>query len=151
MAASRSLAKLPPVASSRWCLVLTCALLAHAAWGVSRLPGKVIARRLEQIGEHRDQGAAAFLFAANRLTGAEAIDWVRANTPPNTVIAWTGDVKGAMEFAPALLWPRLLVAEHALGKSAQYAGRRIAETTRDGRRGRMVLVATGASLRVEVR
>jgi hypothetical protein len=140
---------LPRVPSFPWSRILAGALLLHVAWGVVRLP-KVHARRQDDVRAHRELGAAAAHFAANRLAGADAIPWVLASTPPDRVVAWTGSETGAIEFAAALLWPRLLVHEARL-HGDQHAGRPIATGTRDGRTGRIVITAERLALRVEVR
>lgn len=138
------MAKLP------WCRLLACALAAHIAWGLARVP-KVVGRRVAQVREHQQRGAVEALFRANDLEGGSAIAWLLANTPPHGVIAWTGTENGAMEFAPALAWPRLFVAASRLGPGGDHAGRPIAGGEVDGRRGRIVLVAASRELRLEVR
>ncbi len=127
------------------------ALAVHVAWGVARLPGKVIARRAEHVRAFERDGATRALFDANGLAGADAIDWLLAHTAPDAVVAWAGDETGAMEFAPALLWPRLVVAAEALGAGERWCGRAIARGRLGGRDGTFVLVGAGRELRLEVR
>jgi hypothetical protein len=141
---------LPLVAKLPWCRLLACALAVHVAWGLVRVP-KVVGRRIAHVRAHQQHGAVEALFRANDLEGAGAIAWLLANTPPHSVIAWTGTETGAMEFAPALAWPRLFVAASRLGPGGDHAGRPIASGELDGRRGRIVLVATPRELRLEVR
>jgi len=123
----------------------------HVAWGLLRVPTKCIGRRAEHLVEHRERGRAVALFEANGCQGADAIAWLLATTPPEAVIAWTGEGVGAMEFAPALAWPRLFVRAERLGPDPQHAGRTIATGAIDGRAGRIVLVAERRQLRLEVR
>lgn len=122
----------------------------HVVWGLARLP-KVVGRRIAHVREHQQRGPVEALFQANDLEGSSAIAWLLANTPPHGVIAWTGAESGAMEFAPALAWPRLFVAASRLGPGGEHAGRPVASGEVDGRRGRIVLVATPRALRLEVR
>jgi hypothetical protein len=116
-----------------------------------RVPRKVIARRAGDVAAHERAGATAALFAASGLDGAAAVEWLRAHTPPDAVVAWTGDATGAMEFAAALLWPRLLVAADRLGDAAGWQGRSVARGAWNGRDGRLVLVGDGAAVRLEAR
>jgi hypothetical protein len=99
------------VTRSRWSNALLALLLVHLLWGLARTPSRALARRGEDIAAFRRQGDAAFLFADAALDGADAILWLRAHTPPGARIAWRGADRGAIEFAAALLWPRLLVAQ----------------------------------------
>jgi hypothetical protein len=129
--------------------VLLAALAVHLAWGLARVPTKVVARRAELIADHRRHGDVVALFDASDLGGAELVQWLRANTPPDATIAWEGAATGAIEFAAALLWPRLLAASP--GPDAPGARRTFAQGTRDGRTGTLVLVAAPRSLQLEVR
>lgn len=122
----------------------------HLAWGLARVPGKVVARRLDDVRTFATDGDASALFAASGLDGADVIAWVRAEAPPHAVVLWRGAEVGAIEFAAALLWPRLVVRAAAVGDASTHAGRTIATATLAGRRGRIVLVGDGKTLRVEV-
>jgi hypothetical protein len=133
----------PPVP---WSRLLAGALAVHIAWGLARVPVKVIARRHEDIAAHERAGATRAQFAANGCDGAEAVEWLQAHTAPDAVVAWTGTTKGAMELAAALLWPRLLVAATDLGDAPRWHGRPIAHGTWQGRDGRLVLVGTDAAV-----
>lgn len=138
---------MPP---SRWCWLVAGPVLLHLAWGLARVPGKVVGRRLEDVQAFATDGDAAALFAANGLGGADVIAWVRAVAPPHTVVLWRGSEVGAIEFAAALLWPRLVVDAAAVGGAGTHAGRAIATATLEGRHGRIVLMSDRKTLRVGV-
>lgn len=104
---------LPPVTPSRWSTALLALLLGHLAWGLLRLPTRVVPRRLHEIEAYQRLGAAPFLFADADLQGAAAIAWLCTHTAPDQRIAWRGVDRGAIEFAAALVWPRLLVRAQA--------------------------------------
>ncbi len=132
-------------------VVLLLALI-HIAWGLVRVPGKVLSRRIGDVREYREQGAAQFLLENNGMGGAEALQWVKDHTPQHCVVLWTGDPKGALEFAPSLIAPRLLVPIGACPPGVErYSGLPLAVAERDGRRGRVVLVGRPDGITVEVR
>ncbi|MGC6489347.1 MAG: hypothetical protein ACON4Z_16995 [Planctomycetota bacterium] len=92
-------------------------------------------------------GDAAWLFAAAHLEGTELIERLRRETNEDAIIAvwgaFKGAFKGAIEFAPRLLWPQLLARENLLEPDATaHRGRPISP---------FVLVSDGAALRLEVR
>ena len=123
--------------------VLGCVVVAHVLFGLFRIPHAVIAQRFEDVAGFRRDGDAAWLFRTAKLEGADAIGLVRARTGPDAVVAFRGDRKGAMEFVPPLLWPRLCCAADRLPAGATtFAGRPIAD---------VVLVGDGLTLRVEAR
>ncbi|MBX3463727.1 MAG: hypothetical protein KF830_11180 [Planctomycetes bacterium] len=96
--------------SKRWSLPILLLVAAHLVWGLLRAPTRALVRRAEQVGTFQRLGDAHYLFAQSRLEGADAIAWLRANTLPEQRVPWQGSDRGAIEFAAALLWPRLLVA-----------------------------------------
>ena len=130
------------------CMVL---VLAHIVWGLARLPGRVVQRRLADVQQYREGGDAAYLLPGAPAAGSDAIAWVRANTPAECVVLWRGEPMGALEFAPTLLAPRLIVEARLCPPTNQtYAGLPVARGTRDGRSGTVVLVATKKMIAVEV-
>jgi hypothetical protein len=150
MRACAQAARLPPVSSSRWSVV-TALVLIHIGWGLFRVPPVVVGRRLEDIARYRQQGDVECLFGASHLDGAATVAWVRQHAAPDSVVLWSGSELGAMEFAAAFLWPRLVVDAHRCGDATTFAGRKIAVATVAGRTGRLTLVATRAAVSVEVR
>lgn len=131
--------------------VLAALVLVHVGWGLARVPGKVVMRRVDDIAAYRERGGAAY-FLGKDLRGAAAIEWVLANTPPDAAVLWDGDPMGSLEFAPTLLAPRLLVHAALCPTGAvSAAGLSIARATLGDRTGVVVLVASPKDLRVEVR
>ena len=122
----------------------------HVLWGLARLPTKAFGRRLEDIANYRENGGTASLLAHNRYQGAAAIAWICEVAPPDAVVLWRGQETGAMEFAAAMLWPRLL-ADADRVQSDTVAGRTVATAARDGRTGAIVLVGAPDGVTVEVR
>jgi hypothetical protein len=122
--------------------LLALLVLAHVAFGLLRVPHAVVARRVRDVQAVADEGYAPFAMQRARLLGADAIETLRAATPPDAVIAVRGDFKGALEFAPALLWPRLCRRAETLAGMATLSGRPIAAWT---------LVGDGPALRLEPR
>lgn len=132
-------------------VVLLLALI-HIAWGLLRVPGKVVSRRIGDVREYREQGAPRYLLEHNGKGGAEALQWVREHTPAHCVVLWTGEPLGALEFAPSLIAPRLLVPIGACPPGAEdYSGLPLAVAERDGRRGRVLLIGSVDGIAVEVR
>jgi hypothetical protein len=135
--------------ATRWIGLL---VLVHAIWGVARIPGKVVMRRVGDVRDYQQEGAAHYFFSKARLVGADAIAWLRENTPEQSVVLFDGPRLGAMEFPPALLAPRLFVSiRHCDPASESFAGRPIARGEIGGRRGTVVVHADRGSLRIEVR
>ncbi|MFT4516429.1 MAG: hypothetical protein ACI89X_000837 [Planctomycetota bacterium] len=132
---------------------IACTLiLAHIAWGLVRVPSRVIIRRLDDVDAYREEGAAAYLLGANGLAGKEAIEWLLNNTPADSVVLWSGENMGALEFAPDLIAPRLLVrASKPAAGQTHYAGLPIAQYTWQGRSGAATLVGRDDALFLEVR
>lgn len=140
--------RLVPRGAPAW---LGLVLLVHLAWGISRVPGKVWQRRLEEIDVHRQHGAAEYFLGAgseSRLTGAAAVQWLLARTPPTTVVLWRGETKGAFELASGLLAPRWLVhVDRVPATTREYGGRPLAT----GEDGTVILVGCGDSVVLEFR
>jgi len=137
-----------------WTTLLLALLAAHVLLGAARLPGKVWARRLGDIAAYRDLGAARYFLDDGHLHGAGAIEWLLANTPPDAVVLWRGDSKGALEFAPALLAPRLVVRDDACPPHAsRHLDRPLARLGGNGRQQGPVLalVGRGDDLALEAR
>ncbi len=110
-------ATLPAVSSSRWSQVVLLVLLGHLVWGLARVPSRGIDRRACDIARYRRLGDATFLLGQAALQGAEAIVWLRAHTAEGQRVPWQGADRGPIEFAAALLWPRLLVADDGGGQA----------------------------------
>lgn len=123
---------------------------AHVVWGASRAAFRSAPRTAAEIAAYRRDGAERYLLGSAKLDGADAIDWLRQNTPADAVVAWRGEAQGPIEFAAALLWPRLLVAADDRNATNRL-GRPFARGTRDGRSGEVVLVAQRTGLTVELR
>ena len=143
MEAGNATDRTEPAWRNRASAVLGCVVIAHVVFGLCRIPHAVVAQRLEDVAGYRRDGDAAWLFRTAKLEGADAIAAVRARTAPDAVVVFRGDRKGAMEWAPALLWPRLCCAENRLPAGATtFAGRPIAD---------LALVGDRLTLRVEAR
>ena len=82
-------------------------LAAHVLFGLCRAPLVTVARRAQEIADYRREGDIAYVMRTGHLQGADALVGLRAATPPDAVVNVSGDSKGPLEFAPALLWPRL--------------------------------------------
>ncbi|MCC6782226.1 MAG: hypothetical protein IT457_05250 [Planctomycetes bacterium] len=133
-------------------LVISILLGAQLLWVVGRIPHSVVAKRLRAIDSFASRGDCAHYLDGEQLSGADAIAWVRATCGDDAIVLFDGERKGALEFAPCLLFPRLLVAASAVAPDAtSHGGRPIAHGERDGRRGRIVLVGHGRSLGIELR
>ncbi len=133
-------------------LLVAVLLGAHLVWVAGRVPHAVTQKRIAEVRAFETSGDGAYYLDGEHLAGADAIAWVRANTTADAVVLFDGDRKGSMEFAPFLLFPRLLVDANAVPNDAnEHAGRPIARTEGDGRRGRIVLVGRGANLELELR
>jgi hypothetical protein len=128
-------------------LLLWAALAAHLAMGLGRVPASVFGKRLAEVSAWQCEGPAHYLFRTTSLTGVGAVDELLRVTPADAVIVWRGETKGPMEFAAALLWPRLLIAEQSLPADAtRWQGRPVASWP-DGP-GQLLLVAERSSLRL---
>ena len=129
--------------SKRVATLIAVGVALHCAFGVLRIPHAVIGKRVADVTAFHREGDVPWLMARARLTGADVILSVRENTAENAVVPVRGLFKGALEYVPALLWPRLCCRAEALaGGASQYLGRPIAP---------YVIVADGASLLLEPR
>lgn len=131
----------PPL--PRWLLVL---IAVHIAWGAARLPTKVWGKRLEEIEQFRSGGAAQFFLENKHRSGAAIVQRIVDETTEDCIVLWRGDWKGAMEFVPPLIAPRLLVAESAWrAPSGRWSGARVARLRRsvDGPEDQVVLEGLG--------
>ena len=70
--------------SSIFLLVL---LGAHLAPGIGRIPGRVMQRRLNEIHQYEQMGAARFLLEDAKLQGADELQWVLENTVRDNIPA----------------------------------------------------------------
>jgi hypothetical protein len=134
--------------------LLLALLAAHLVLGVVRLPGRVWAQRVEEVGQYRELGAARFLLDRAKIGGADVIEWLLANTAADSVVLWRPPHDGALEFASALLAPRLLVLDGEVPAGATtFVGRHIAQgTVPSGERGLIIVQGTdGGGLRLTVR
>ena len=132
----------------RW---LVWMVAAHLTWGLARLPGKVVDRRVEEVVLYHKVGPESWFFRGDKMQGGEVITWIRKNTPTACVISWEGERLGAMEFAAALLSPRFFVRTEEAALVAETHGVPIASAELDGRRGRVTVTATRTALEVSVR
>lgn len=134
---------LPPRMKSPPTAILALLLLLHLGLGVLRLPASVVGRRLREVAACRQVGHGTYALESAGQSGASAIDVLLTQTPADAVVLIRGLRKGAIEFAPALLWPRLCCDESALPRDGdRYAGRPIAA---------YMLVGDGELLRLEAR
>ncbi len=126
-------------------------LVLHVLLGTARVPGVVIARRLDDVAEFERRGAPRFFLDSPRQRGAAAVEWILANVPADAVVLYRGDSKGSIEFVPGLIAPRLLVRADACPADDGYHGRPLARrSSRDG--GKVLVVAAlGDDLRLEDR
>jgi hypothetical protein len=122
---------------------LGAAIVVHVALGIARVPHAVIGKRWTEIEEIERDGFVAWSLSTARLGGADAIDELLRTTAADAIVPVRGPFKGALEYAPRLLWPRLCCAEHLLpaGLDTRH-GRPIAP---------VVLVGDRGSLHVEAR
>ncbi|MGE0145108.1 MAG: hypothetical protein AB7T19_17625 [Planctomycetota bacterium] len=127
-------------------------LALHLLWVGLRVPYSVVFRRMQEVARFRDRGAAASHLESGRRSGAAIVEWVLRSSQEHDVVLFRGPRKGALEFVPALLHPRLLVEAAATDRSdPHYRGRPIAIGTRDGKRGQIVIIGDGDKLGVELR
>jgi len=125
------------------------ALAAHVGLVLARVPQKVVGRRLGEVAAWRAEGPARYLFRTSGLEGVEAIEELLRNSPEDAIVLWRGDGHGAVEFAPALLWPRLLAAEGSVPADAKlYLERPVALWPGSARHAVLQAEAEGRSLRL---
>lgn len=129
--------------SSRWSAWLLAAIGLHCAVGVARIPHAVIGKRWAEVAEFGRDGEVEWRLRTARIEGAAAITTLRESTAEDAVVVMRGDLEDAIEFAPALLWPRLCCVETSLPAGADsYLGRPIAP---------WAIVGDGMLLRLEPR
>jgi hypothetical protein len=128
-------------------------LVAHLIWCAARVPSRVFARRLQDVEDYRVRGAARFFLDGRQHGGAEVVRWIQEHVPADAVVLWRGEMQGALEFVPALLAPRLLVAESACPVSSRsYMGRPLGvRRETDGSEAVIVVNGLGDDLRLETR
>ena len=113
----------------------------HLAIAVARIPTDVIGKRRERIADYHARGAVRFHLDTKLMQGAEAVEALLRHCPPDAVVLHRGAYKGAFEFAPPLLWPRLLYPESwADGGDRAARAQRLARVPFDGRDRTAVLV-----------
>jgi hypothetical protein len=119
---------------------------AHLVLVAARLPGRVWARRVDDVAAYRERGAPHFLLEGAKRDGAADLAWLLRAAPPDSVVLWRWPADGALEFVAALLAPRLLVDERAVPPDATaHAGRPLAQgTLPDGTHGVLVVQGTAA-------
>lgn len=134
-----------------WLVVALVTL--HIGWGALRVPTKVWGKRLDEIQRYRADGAPRFFLDTEHLSGAAAIERLLSETPEDVAVLWRGDWKGPMEFAAALLAPRLLLHEIVQPPGAAAAhGRRFATLPDEQGNSRViVLEGTRTDLEIEYR
>jgi hypothetical protein len=125
--------------------VLAGLIAVHLGWGLARLPTKAHARRVDEIESWRRLGPARFLLENEHRRGGTTVQWIVDHVPPDAAVLWRGESRGALEFVPALIAPRLLIAEDACPPGARtWRDRELARAPRgDGSEG--VLVVVGES------
>lgn len=128
------------------------ALVLHVLLGTARIPTVVVGRRADDVEAFRQRGPVRFLLDTPHQHGADAVEWVLANVPRDAAVLYRGDSKGSIEFVPALLAPRLLVAEGLCPDGAtEYAGRPIARQPASAGGRVLVIAALGNDLRLATR
>ncbi len=108
-------------------LALGTALLAHLGLGLLRIPKKAWLARIAEVRRYEREGPVRFHLKVYGEESIRAIERVLEESPPASVVLFRGEWRGPLEFAPALLHPRLVVREHALPPGAtSYHGRPLA-------------------------
>lgn len=136
-----------------WLRLLALALAAHVLFGVQRLATKSLPARLTEIAEFREVGAIRFHLAKSPAS-ADILEFIATNTPADSVVLFSGEGRGMMELAAALLAPRLLYARAATtAATTMVHGRPLARANHpDLGEGTLVLVGVDRSeLRLELR
>jgi hypothetical protein len=95
-------------------ILLAVLLTAHLVLAGLRVLPKHWNKRAEEIQRYQTEGRYSFYFREFANEDGQIFAWLAANTPLDGVLLWRGEWRGVLEFAPALLWPRLLVAESAV-------------------------------------
>lgn len=97
-----------PLASSHVGQLFLALLVVHILVGLIRIPRNV-SKKLDEISEFQKDGPYAFPFRGRESESAEILTLLATSTSPNSVLYYEGRQKGSMEFAAALLFPRLLI------------------------------------------
>lgn len=126
-----------PSLCRRICLVL---VFGHLAIACARIPTDVIGKRRERIADYHARGAVRFHLDTKTMQGAAAVETLLRHSPPDAVVLHRGAYSGALEFAPPLLWPRLLYAESWADGDDSSRAQRLARVPFDGRDRIAVLV-----------
>ncbi len=137
----------------RLALLLACLLGGHILWGALRIPGRVYGKRLQQVRHYQQVGGPGYHLDNRHRQGAELLRLLLAETSPDCILLWRGDTRGAIEFVPPMIAPRLLVAEDACPVNATHLFERpLAHgMLADGSSGIFVLVGDGDRLSLELR
>jgi hypothetical protein len=136
-----------------WRRTILVLFLAHLALVVVRIPRSVVGKRIDEVSRYREVGAARYHLEDSGYGGAEWVEWIVDNVPADAVVLYRGDQKGAFEFVPSLLYPRLVWSAGAVSDEARtLAGRPIARGEVPGKGvGTLVLVGLGDRIGLEVR
>lgn len=81
---------------------------AHLLLAWVRMPRSII-KKLTEIHEYEELGAAAFPFRGHAPESARIVERLLESTPEDALLYYEGDFKGDLELAAALLYPRLLI------------------------------------------
>ena len=127
--------------------LLAAVVVAHCGFALLRLP-KLWVKRQDEVAAFRQRGDAEYLLTGGGLTGTDVIERLRRETPEQCAIVIRGESRGAMEFAAALLFPRLLVHDALVPKDATSV---FARPLARGAQGVVALRGLGRSLSLEPR
>jgi len=136
-----------------WLKILGLALVVHLVFSVQRIETKALIGRLDEIAEWNDKGPIEFHVGSGTETG-RTLQFLADNTPRDALILRRGTMRGLIEHAAALLWPRLLYDIDATEQDATQAhGRSFARARHpELGEGTLVLVAVDKNtLRLELR
>jgi len=126
-----------------WATWVAVAVVLHCGFGALRIPHAVFGKRWDDAAEFDREGVAAWRLRRARLEGLPAIERLLRTTADSAVVAIGGQFKGALEYVPPLLWPRLCCFRDRLPADATtYLGRPIAE---------YAVIGEGTTLRLEAR
>ncbi|MCA8968174.1 MAG: hypothetical protein KDC95_00270 [Planctomycetes bacterium] len=132
-----------------WVLVI-----ASFAFSLARIPHATWGKRLAQVREFEQLGAAGYHLGRTWPDELRIVEWIEANTPSDAVVLWRGTWQGPIEHVVASIGDRLLfdadVAGGIPGSETQLLGRPVARGSFEGKTGRVVLIATRESLSMEI-
>ena len=133
--------------------LLAFLLVAHVGWGLARVPTKVWAKRLDEIEQFESEGPSGFFLDNEHRRGGPALQRLCDTNPQDRIVLWRGEWKGAMEFVPAVVAPRLVVHESAWpsdpARWRDYEPARITDSS--GVERTAVIIGATDHVRVEVR